>query len=227
MIELRCKRIQEAIKRGRMFEAAVMRLAQWWYENFKVLDWGHIQSRTYEQVETILKNDGVDWEEGEFIKSEKSLMKRAIERKGSRDTSAQLFTALCRALDIPARLVVSLQSVPWQAKVGKDHSGSKRASKAASVAQSRVDSAGESDDYEMVPVDIDSPSKEASSSKHTLGPSSVNSPASSVDKGKSKAPESKPERVIKLRKQRPSGQKLGSKTSSHSARSCRLIDFVH
>ena len=58
-------------------------------------------------------------EEGEYIKSPKSLMKHAVMRRGSRDVSAQLFTALCRALAIPARLVASLQSMPWQTNIGK------------------------------------------------------------------------------------------------------------
>ncbi|KAF8644668.1 hypothetical protein AX16_008328 [Volvariella volvacea WC 439] len=58
-------------------------------------------------------------DDGERIRSPKSLMKHALNASGSRDTSAQLFTALCRALGIPARLVVSLQSVPWQSSIGK------------------------------------------------------------------------------------------------------------
>ncbi|KAF8628657.1 hypothetical protein AX15_003788 [Amanita polypyramis BW_CC] len=58
-------------------------------------------------------------DEGETIKSPKSLMKHALMRCASRDTSAQLFTALCRALNVPTRLVVSLQSVPWQSSIGK------------------------------------------------------------------------------------------------------------
>jgi xeroderma pigmentosum group C-complementing protein len=51
---------------------------------------------------------------GERIRSAQSLMKRALLMRGSRDMSAQLFTALCRALDIPARLVFSLQPVDWK-----------------------------------------------------------------------------------------------------------------
>ena len=43
----------------------------------------------------------------------------ALVRSGSRDTSTQLFTALCRGLDISARLVISLQSVPWYTHVRK------------------------------------------------------------------------------------------------------------
>ncbi|KAG8901527.1 hypothetical protein FRB99_005229, partial [Tulasnella sp. 403] len=40
--------------------------------------------------------DDYDLEEGEPIHSSKSLMKHALTMRGSRDTSAQLFTALCR-----------------------------------------------------------------------------------------------------------------------------------
>jgi hypothetical protein len=50
----------------------------------------------------------------EIVRSAKSLMKHALMRSGSRDVRSRLFAALCRALGIPAYLVVSLQSVPWQ-----------------------------------------------------------------------------------------------------------------
>ncbi|KAH9020525.1 hypothetical protein EDB83DRAFT_2432244 [Lactarius deliciosus] len=46
-------------------------------------------------------------------------MKHALMCSGSRDVSSQLFTAHCRALGIPTRLVVSLRSVPWQTNVGR------------------------------------------------------------------------------------------------------------
>lgn len=48
---------------------------------------------------------------GELIRNEQSLAKRAVQMVGTRDMSAQLFTSLCRALGIPARLVCSLPSV--------------------------------------------------------------------------------------------------------------------
>jgi xeroderma pigmentosum group C-complementing protein len=60
-----------------------------------------------------------DYPSSDRLRSAKSLMKHAILHSGSRDTSAILFTALCRALDVPARLVVSLQSIPWSAKSEK------------------------------------------------------------------------------------------------------------
>lgn len=53
-------------------------------------------------------------EGGERIRTVKSLMKKALQGTGGRDTSAQLFVALCRALGLGARLVVSLQPVQWK-----------------------------------------------------------------------------------------------------------------
>ncbi|EGN98589.1 hypothetical protein SERLA73DRAFT_92039 [Serpula lacrymans var. lacrymans S7.3] len=121
-------RIPDPNKRGRLFESAITRLVDWWTGTFfSVLPSGHIRSKTFDEVQKelsmltpdqVLDLEDID-DDLEVVRSEKSLMKHALMQQGSRDTSAQLFTALCRALDIPARLVVSLQSVPWQAGVGK------------------------------------------------------------------------------------------------------------
>jgi xeroderma pigmentosum group C-complementing protein len=120
-----------------MFEAAITNLVEWWSSTFfDVTFTGHIRNRTYDEVQTKLitadllsqdENSVMDLEaleealdnDGEVIRSSKSLMKHALMQSGCRDTSAQLFTALCRALGIPARMVVSLQSMPWQTGVGK------------------------------------------------------------------------------------------------------------
>ena len=51
---------------------------------------------------------------GDSIRDVQSLMKRVVTMEGSRDMSAQLFVSLCRALQIPARLVVSLQPLDWR-----------------------------------------------------------------------------------------------------------------
>ena len=119
-------RFPDQNKRGRLFEAAVDRLVTWWCETFfSVTPTGHIRSRTFEEVEVEIalasESDGSESDDSgyERIRSVESLMKHVLMQRGCRDTSAQLFTALCRALDIPARLVVSLQSVPWKSKVGK------------------------------------------------------------------------------------------------------------
>ncbi len=52
---------------------------------------------------------------GERIRTVKSLMKKALQGTGGRDTSAQLFVSMCRALGLGARLVVSLQPLQWKA----------------------------------------------------------------------------------------------------------------
>lgn len=125
-------RVPEPHHRGHMFQNAIERLVDWWARSFfSVEPVGHIRSKTFDQVQKLISHlpspgpldilniELLDEEEQEIVRTEKSLMKLALMRAGSRDVSAQLFTALCRALDIPARLVVSLQSVPWQAGVGK------------------------------------------------------------------------------------------------------------
>ncbi|KAK0535364.1 hypothetical protein OC842_002342 [Tilletia horrida] len=55
----------------------------------------------------------------ETIGSAADLQRAASSRVGSRETSAQLFCALCRALGIPARLVVSLQVPPYSVGASK------------------------------------------------------------------------------------------------------------
>ena len=52
---------------------------------------------------------------GERIRTVNSFMKKVLQARGGRDTSAQLFVALCRSLGLGARLVVSLQPVQWKA----------------------------------------------------------------------------------------------------------------
>jgi len=116
------RRIPDASKRGRLFEAAVTRLCSWWVESFDVRPGLGIKSRTYDQV----RAGAMDDESGETLRSEKSLMKHALQLSGSQDVSAQLFTALCRSLGIPSRLVFSVQSVPWQASAGKKPAPKKR-----------------------------------------------------------------------------------------------------
>lgn len=143
-------RYPEAAMRGRLFESAITALAKWWSTVFEVEETGHIRNRTFEEVQKALALDATGKGKGratdstefekddEVIRSEKSLMKHALMLRGSRDTSAQLFTALCRALGIPARLVVSLQSVPWQAGVGKPKATAKKKNTGAVVVGSGV-----------------------------------------------------------------------------------------
>lgn len=123
--------------RGRQFEAALTRLAEWWADKFRIDYERGVRHQSYEEAATIAsslpnhpstdrKGKGkarqVDDEDpdlskldyGERIRSVNSLMKHALMMRGSPDISAQLFTALCRSLGLPTRLVVSLQSVLWR-----------------------------------------------------------------------------------------------------------------
>lgn len=58
------KRESDVRRRGRMFEAAVVRLVQWWHESFFRADpqgSGEIQNRTFDEVQRkiYLKNKGI------------------------------------------------------------------------------------------------------------------------------------------------------------------------
>lgn len=217
------KRHPEPAKRGRLFETAMMRLTQWWYETFDVLDYGHIRSRTFDQVQNVLLGLEDDSEEGEVIRSSKSLMKRALIRQGSKDVSAQLFTALCRALGIPARLVVSLQSVPWQANVGRyKHPG--RGQLWQRKGEEEEDDSIISDEGNVVTESNDEwggayiPGTSIGQ-KGSLGNNQTLSGTGTMDaKGKKKAV-SKP--TVKLRKSSSSGRKVFVNSTNSSA--CIII----
>ena len=232
-------RIPDAAERGHRFESALTRLTEWWSDNFRVEPTGHIRNRTFDEVQKLINLDPrgkgkaraveVDDDDSEVIKSEKSLMKHALMMRGSRDTSAQLFTSLCRALGIPARLVASLQSVPWQAGIGKPKPQAKKKTKAgikeaevggkeagasSSVSKGKQKAAPDDedeDDMEMEEVEIPgTPNGKGKSREGSAFPSAgqrldsgSTTPVKGGAKGKQKAPP-----VIKLRKSR--GRKLGS-----------------
>ncbi|KAJ7845371.1 hypothetical protein B0H14DRAFT_974785 [Mycena olivaceomarginata] len=207
-------RVPEQHKRGRMFETAMGHLVFWWAHTFFDVTFdGHLRNRTFDAVQKsveLLEDVPTDtWDvellqevlgdKGELIKGPKSLMKHALMQKGTRDTSAQLFTALCRALGIPARLVVSLQSVPWQSSAGKpkkDYRKQKRDAEAPrdvkGKGKAKADSAFVGDGQRLDGTSVPEKSEKA--------------------KGKEKA---KP--VIKLRKVKPQGNVLGSGPSTSSS----------
>lgn len=53
------------------------------------------------------------------VRTADDLIERVHVMNGSRETSAQLFTSLCRALGIPARLIVSIQAPSWSISASK------------------------------------------------------------------------------------------------------------
>jgi xeroderma pigmentosum group C-complementing protein len=133
----------DPIRRARLFESALFKLTEWWHSTFRVIPNKGVRSQTFAQVQQAMskskcpnllfdsqdfkgKGKAIDLVDDENswsdrLRSPKSLMKHALLREGSAETSSMLFTSLCRALDIPARLVVSLQPCPWSSKlpVGK------------------------------------------------------------------------------------------------------------
>ncbi|KAH7340573.1 hypothetical protein B0J17DRAFT_715779 [Rhizoctonia solani] len=65
-----------------------------------------------------------EWYAPERLRSPNSIAKHALQRSGSRDVAVLIFVAILRALGIPARLVSSLQCVPWS--IPKDYSSKGR-----------------------------------------------------------------------------------------------------
>jgi xeroderma pigmentosum group C-complementing protein len=203
-----------------MFETAMKNLTEWWVESFfEVLPEGHIRSRTFDEVRRALEVRGLHLkdennpdatididtlqdmadDEIEPIRSPNSLMKHALMQNGSRDLSAQLFTALCRGLGIPARLVVSLQSVPWQAGVGKPKPTYERKSKGKG--KEKALEVGDDEEASNSNSMMDSDVQSGFSSGRRLDGGPVKSEKA---KGKEKA-----QPAIKLRKTKSLGQTLG------------------
>lgn len=224
-------RIPDDVKRGCLFEQAISRLVSWWADTFfAVKPTGHLRSHTFEDVQERLRTRGLlsfpdkkgkgkalppdvdpfedlfEDSEVEIVRSAKSLMKHALMRTGSRDVSAQLFTALCRALGIPTRLVVSIQSVPWKTNVGRPKAPTRKKADSKGKGVERGDGGRDSSEYaQEVGVDgylsgdhmqVDGDSADMAS------------PVNGKGKGKGKA------HTIKLRKTKSVGRKLASPRQS-------------
>ncbi|KAG5638732.1 hypothetical protein H0H81_010542 [Sphagnurus paluster] len=237
-------RIPDQHLRGRAFEAAITNLVGWWSSTyFEIMRDGHIRNRTYDEVQARLEKltplpvdpeavldieDVQDLFENshEVIRSSKSLMKHALMQKGSRDASAQLFTALCRGLGIPARLVVSIQSVPWQTNVGKPKSTTTRKAKGKGKMESIdgvEDQPREDDDNVVVPSRSGSETpfsvKDKGKSFTGEGQRLDGTPVPKSDKAKGKQ---KAQPVITLRKTKSKGRVLGSTPGPSNASASRL-----
>ncbi|KDQ62732.1 hypothetical protein JAAARDRAFT_190020 [Jaapia argillacea MUCL 33604] len=225
--------VPDSAKRGRLFEAAVTRLVEWWANDYFEVDAIGLRSRTFDQVAKAIQihetqdpkgtgkhsQPALDMEDlldntDDLIRSPKSLQKHALQGSGSRDTSAQLFTALCRALGIPARLVCSLQAVPWKASVGKPKPKTKpkgKNAKGKGKGKGKAKKEDEDDD-EMEEVDIPSngagPSTSTSTRVHSPFPGGGQrlDGTTPTAAGKEKIKESTP--TIKLR----GSQKLKGRT---------------
>ncbi|KAF9971812.1 hypothetical protein BGZ73_005142 [Actinomortierella ambigua] len=92
-------------------------LALWWKDSFVVTGPG-IQNKEFLDPEVVGYDTVIpDVHEEDVIKRRKDLQRRLLNRHGNSDVCSQLFTAICRALGLKARLIESLQ--PCSFKISK------------------------------------------------------------------------------------------------------------
>ncbi|KAF8683011.1 Rad4 protein [Rhizoctonia solani] len=90
-----------------------------------------------------------EWYAPERLRSPNSISKHALQRSGSRDMAALVFVAIVRALGIPARLVSSLQCVPWA--LPKDYASKARKPKDKTTVTSKRDDQDTAVDEDAMP----------------------------------------------------------------------------
>ena len=143
-----------------------------------------------------------------------SLNLAASTLRGSKDLSAQLFVALLRAIDIPARLVVSLQALEWRSRAqttapparsrktkvaatasaarrgGKAPGDNKKKKKATApvIRKTQFDTTTDDDDADFVAVDEEADrQKSRSKAKSTAAPPTKAKATSAAKSGTSSA----------------------------------------
>ncbi|WVQ96321.1 hypothetical protein IAU59_003425 [Kwoniella sp. CBS 9459] len=151
----------------------------------------------------------------EKLRSVNSLMKKALQQEGSRDVSAQLFVSLARACGLGARLVVSLQPVPWRAekvvqkkKPGAGRGGRSLASRQGMGPESDADEEEEEDEFEEVPIPGSGEKKTQKSNVRAAGVRRLQDPAD----------------VYRLRPSKPAPQKVGTPSKRRSKTKQDLTD---
>ncbi|KWU42458.1 Rad4-domain-containing protein [Rhodotorula sp. JG-1b] len=148
------------------------------------------------------------------IEHKQTLNLAASTLRGSKDLSAQLFVALLRAIDIPARLVVSLQALEWRSRAqttapparsrktkvaatastarrgGKAPGDNKKKKKATApvIRKTHFDTTTDDDDADFVAVDQEADrQKSRSKAKSTAAPQSKAKATSAAKSGTSSA----------------------------------------
>ncbi|KAG0025942.1 hypothetical protein BGZ81_006732 [Podila clonocystis] len=94
-------------------------LAIWWKDSFVVTGPG-IQKLEYADVDVVGFEAAMPANNGEYFKKRKNLQRKLLNRSGSSDVCAQLFTGVCRSLGLKARLVESLQACSFKVTIPKD-----------------------------------------------------------------------------------------------------------
>lgn len=142
-------------------------LAAYWRKQFKITAPG-LRKHGYQHVSQVdaeirsFNNDDHDPERhGERFASVDEFRSAAERMEGSRDTGAQLFTALLRALDIEARLVASLQPLGFGWTKAETHTPKSKTESSEPGTAEATETGAELDEDEE--SDSDSPDKNASS----------------------------------------------------------------
>ncbi|KAF9298752.1 hypothetical protein BGZ74_009235 [Mortierella antarctica] len=114
-------------------------LAIWWKDSFVVTGPG-IQKLEYADVDVVGFEAAMPANNGEYLKKRKNLQRKLLNRSGSSDVCAQLFTGICRSLGLKARLVESLQACSFKVTIPKEEtdSGTKAESSTSASKQSNA-----------------------------------------------------------------------------------------
>jgi xeroderma pigmentosum group C-complementing protein len=148
---------------------------------------------------------------GERLRTVNSLMKKALQQEGSRDVSAVLFVALCRACGLGTRLVVSLQAVPWRAEkvVVKKPSGAGKGGRTVASRQGQG-TEEEDDDGDESMEEVPIPGDEEDEGEG--GPGEIMEKIKNKKiRGAGRRRQQDPAEVYRLRKPKPAVQTVGGK----------------
>ncbi|KAG9320390.1 hypothetical protein KVV02_002563 [Mortierella alpina] len=98
---------------------ALQVLALWWRDSFVVTGPG-IQHREYMDIDLVGVEAAIPVSNEECLKKRKNLQRKLLNRSGSSDVCAQLFSGICRALGLKTRLIESLQACSFKCTLPKE-----------------------------------------------------------------------------------------------------------
>ncbi|KAF9940043.1 hypothetical protein BGZ67_008363 [Mortierella alpina] len=110
---------------------ALQVLALWWRDSFVVTGPG-IQHREYMDIDLVGVEAAIPVSNEECLKKRKNLQRKLLNRSGSSDVCAQLFTGICRALGLKTRLIESLQACSFKCTLPKEEASAEVGTEAES-----------------------------------------------------------------------------------------------
>ncbi|ORX95525.1 Rad4-domain-containing protein [Basidiobolus meristosporus CBS 931.73] len=121
-LSLETRKDTATVKNSR-FLIAIEKLASWWYAYFEVIG---SECQTTDQEEVVESEEVADSMNLQHLTNSLNYP------RGSAEVSTQLFVALCRAVGLTARLVISLQPAPLKAPTSSSKNGNSDVSSSAS-----------------------------------------------------------------------------------------------